>query len=78
MSDTNYVRTERAAEFLGLKRRTLEKWRCTGCGPRFRKLGGAVVYSLRELETWVEAQTRTSTSDPGTRRGSNKNGGGTQ
>jgi predicted DNA-binding transcriptional regulator AlpA len=59
-----FVRTHDAAAFLGLSGRTLEKHRCTGTGPVFRKLGGRVVYAIEDLEAWAAARARNSTSDP--------------
>ena len=54
-----FVRTHDAAAFLGLSGRTLEKHRCTGTGPVFRKLGGRVVYAIEDLEAWAAgAQTQ--------------------
>lgn len=60
-----FVRTHEAAAFLGLSGRTLEKHRCTGTGPVFRKLGGRVVYAIDDLEAWAAERARSSTSDPG-------------
>lgn len=60
-----YLRTAEAAEYVGLSPRTLEKHRCYGTGPVYRKLGGRVVYGIDQLEEWVELGTRNSTSDPG-------------
>lgn len=62
-----FVRTHEAAAFLGLSGRTLEKHRCTGTGPVFRKLGGRVVYAIDDLEAWAAERKRQSTSDPGQR-----------
>jgi predicted DNA-binding transcriptional regulator AlpA len=59
------LRTEEAARWLGLSARTLEKHRCTGGGPAYRKLGGRVVYMVDDLQAWVDAGTRRSTSRPG-------------
>jgi predicted DNA-binding transcriptional regulator AlpA len=59
-----YLRTKEAAEFLSLSARTLEKHRTYGTGPDYRKLGGRVVYSIRDLETWAARGAVTSTSDP--------------
>ena len=67
-----FVRTHDAAAFLGLSGRTLEKHRCTGTGPVFRKLGGRVVYAIDDLEAWAAERARNSTSDPG--RGPTPNG----
>lgn len=61
-----YLRTPDAATYLGLSPRTLEKHRCYGTGPVFRRLGGRVVYALDELEAWAAQGSRRSTSDPGT------------
>ena len=37
-----------------LSHRTLERWRCTGEGPQFLKLGGRVVYRSTDVEA-IEA-----------------------
>ena len=58
-----FVRTHDAAAFLGLSGRTLEKHRCTGTGPLFRKLGGRVVYAIEDLEAWAAERVRQSTSE---------------
>lgn len=60
-----FMRTPDAATYLGLSARTLEKHRCFGTGPVYRKLGGRIVYAITELDSWVELGTRRSTSDPG-------------
>lgn len=59
------LRTEEAARWLGLSPRTLEKHRCTGAGPAYRKLGGRVVYLVDDLEAWIAASVRRSTSYAG-------------
>lgn len=60
------VPTPQAAEYLGgLKTNTLEGWRIKGIGPKYRKIGRLVRYSLEDLDTYIEAQTRTSTSQAG-------------
>lgn len=61
-----YLRTPDAALHVGLSARTLEKHRCYGTGPVYRKLGGRVVYAIDELDAWTELGRRSSTSDPGT------------
>ncbi len=57
-----FLTTEQAAQFLGLRPNTLEIWRYRGTGPRFIKCGRAVRYRLTDIESYVEAQTRQSTS----------------
>ena len=59
-----FVRTPEAARLLDLSPRTLEKHRCEGTGPIYRKLGGRVVYAVDDLEAWAERGAVTSTSDP--------------
>jgi hypothetical protein len=61
----HYLKTPDAAVLLGLSARTLEKHRCYGTGPLFRKLGGRIVYAIADLEAWAELGVRRSTSDPG-------------
>ena len=61
---TRYVRTHEAARMLGISPRTLEKYRCHGSGPTFRKLGGRVVYAVDDLEAWADKAACNSTSDP--------------
>lgn len=60
-----YLKTPDAAAHLGLSPRTLEKHRCYGTGPAFRKLGGRIVYAIEDLDAWAEIGLRRSTSDPG-------------
>lgn len=42
--------------------RTLERWRWTGQGPRFLKIGGRVVYRIEDIEAYEAEQLRSSTS----------------
>ena len=62
---TRYLNTRRAAEHLGLSVRTLNRYRVSGEGPVFLRLGGRVRYLREELDTWAESRPRTSTSDDG-------------
>jgi excisionase family DNA binding protein len=59
------LNTKEAADALGLSERTLERWRVTGGGPRYVKVGRAVRYLLADLIEWVEERRRQSTSDDG-------------
>ncbi len=55
-----------AAEILGLRPRTLQDWRFRGVGPRWLSYSSkAVRYRLADLEAFMEAAERTSTSDTG-------------
>ena len=62
----NFMTTKEAAALMGLKVNTLEIWRLRGSGPRFVKFGRAVRYRLDDLEKYIEAQTRQSTSERAT------------
>lgn len=62
-----YLRTDEAAQFLGLSPRTLEKHRTYGTGPIYRKLGGRVVYAVADLQQWADLGKVSSTSDPNSR-----------
>ena len=58
-----FLRTPEAARFLSLSGRTLEKHRCHGSGPAYRKIGGRVIYAVPDLIAWAERGLRRSTSD---------------
>lgn len=55
--------TPEAAAYVRLKKPTLERFRLTGQGPRFCKLGGAVRYRRGDLDAWLEARSVRSTSE---------------
>jgi predicted DNA-binding transcriptional regulator AlpA len=60
------LRTPDAANYLGLTASTLEKMRLSGNGPRFVRLGArAVGYTIGDLDSFIEAGRRASTSDSG-------------
>jgi hypothetical protein len=55
---------QQAADYLGgLSIRTLEKWRVTGEGPPYVKMGRRVLYRLEDLVAWINSRRRTSTSE---------------
>ncbi len=58
-----YLTCDEAGAHLKLSPRTLEKMRTIGGGPRFRKLGRRVMYSLQDLDTWADSRVCDSTSD---------------
>ncbi len=66
--DTTYLDTRAAAAHLGLSPRTLDRYRVSGEGPEFYKLGSRVRYRLADLEAWAESRRRRSTSDEGLAR----------
>ena len=58
----NLLNTAEAASYLGLKPCTLEKWRCVGGGPVYRKIGKAVRYTEADLSAFLDASRMRSTS----------------
>jgi excisionase family DNA binding protein len=52
-----------AAELLRLSERTLERWRVSGSGPAFTKLGKRVLYREPDLLEWVASHVVNSTSE---------------
>jgi hypothetical protein len=59
------LREADAARRLGTSVRTLQKWRCNGKGPRFVRLSRAVRYDPADLDRFIAAGLRASTSDLG-------------
>lgn len=54
-----------AAKILGVSVHKLRRDRWAGGGVNFVKMSGAVRYSLAEIENFISAKTRKSTSDTG-------------
>ena len=46
----------------GISHRTLERWRWTGEGPKFLKVGGRVVYRLSDVEEYERSITSSASS----------------
>jgi predicted DNA-binding transcriptional regulator AlpA len=64
-TDSHKFNEHEAAEYVGLSRSTLSKRRVFGGGPKYLKLGRRVVYETRDLDVWLNARRRASTSDAG-------------
>lgn len=60
--EPRFMDTESAATYCGSKPATLIKYRWLGQGPAFVKLGRKVLYETAELDRWITASRRTSTS----------------
>jgi len=59
------MRTRQAAAYTGLAKSTLEKLRVTGGGCRYIRIGRVVMYDPDDLDNWMAAHRRISTSDNG-------------
>ena len=64
---------EEVGNLLGISPSSLARWRCEGGGPRFVKLSrgrsGFIRYRRRDVEAFLEASSRNSTSDRGDAHG---------
>jgi hypothetical protein len=60
--ETRYVRDIEAAAFLGVSAHTLRAWRSGGktSGPPVTRVSGMVMYSVKELERFMEERTQES------------------
>ena len=58
------LNTEQAAELLNCTTRKLEADRIKGGGIRYIKIGKCVRYNLSDIETYIQANTVNSTSQP--------------
>jgi excisionase family DNA binding protein len=55
--------THEASDYLRLSRRTLERLRVEGTGPKFVKIGRCVRYIKSNLDDWLAARSVRSTSE---------------
>ena len=61
--------TRDAARFLGCSKSYLDKLRCVGDGPPYHKLGKMIRYDEADLDSWIDARMKRSTSEYETRGG---------
>ena len=61
LADVRHLNQGEVASRWDVSPRTLERWRWTGTGPRFLKVGGRVVYRVEDIEAYEAEQLRTST-----------------
>ena len=60
--ETQLLTPNQVSRILGVKRHTLAVWRCTGrYNLPFVKSGRLVKYHLKDVESFIERQTRTCT-----------------
>ncbi len=57
------MKTPEAARYVRLSKPTLERFRISGDGPAYVKLGGAVRYRKTDLDAWLESRVTRSTSE---------------
>ena len=61
-SNSPFLTVREAADYLRLKKRTLDNMRWMGTGPLFRKHGGRVYYEVKDLLEWSLSSRCKSTS----------------
>lgn len=62
---SHVMRPAEAAAYLSLSRQRLAKLRLTGGGPAYSKAGRSILYTQADLNEWLAANRRVSTSDKG-------------
>ena len=62
-AEEHHLDTREAAAWLGLSPKTLERYRVSGEGPDFIRIGTRVRYLLEDLEKWASARRWTSTTE---------------
>jgi predicted DNA-binding transcriptional regulator AlpA len=62
-TSAEYLNTKQLEARSSVSASTWAKRRLTGDGPPFRKIGKSVRYFWPDVQSWLEAKTRTSTSD---------------
>lgn len=63
------------ASYLGVSVYSMRRWRVYGGGPVYHKIGSRVVYSQADLDEFLAACIRRSTSDPGPKLKAAQKGG---
>lgn len=61
--ETRLLSDRQVAEVMGIPAKTLQGFRYKGGGPKFIKVGRSVRYRAADVEAWLEANTKTSTSE---------------
>lgn len=61
--NADILTTPEAAEYCKLGKSTFDRFRVTGEGPRYSKLGGSVRYRKIDLDAWIASRLVSSTSE---------------
>jgi excisionase family DNA binding protein len=61
--EPEYYKPRQAAEYLNTSTSTLAKRRLYGGGPKFSRIGRAIRYARSDLDTFMAANTVSSTSE---------------
>ena len=61
--ESGFFDTRRAADYLGLSRRTPDGYRVSGAGPAFHRFGNRVRYRRSDLDAWAADRRATTTAE---------------
>ena len=60
LSTSVFLSESEAADYLGISKKTLQRWRFDHKGPAYAKLNGKLIrYHQADLDEWVDQQTIT-------------------
>lgn len=54
LRDRAGLSTSEASTYTSLSAATLKKYRCSGTGPRYARIGSKIVYRPSDLDAWLE------------------------
>ena len=60
---TQHLDQRHLARRWAMSPRTLERWRWTGEGPRYLRIGGRIVYRMRDIEAFEAERLHASTTE---------------
>ena len=60
-----FVNVSEASSYTGISISQLNKYRVFGGGPTYHKIGRRVIYTYDDLDFWLAAYRRVTTSDVG-------------
>jgi predicted DNA-binding transcriptional regulator AlpA len=72
MTSDPLLRASDAADYLGLSKATLAKWRVYGTGPAFLKVGARVCYRVSDINDWLDDHRYRHTAESETARNPNR------
>ena len=61
--DKQLLTQQRLSDLIDVSERTLERWRVEGSGPVFCRAGRKILYRPDDVDAWLIASRRKSTSD---------------
>ncbi|MPZ16580.1 MAG: helix-turn-helix domain-containing protein [Luteitalea sp.] len=62
-AQTILVPEDQFADEIGQSKRSIERWRRIGFGPRYVKLGRRVLYRRCDIDQWLESRVRQHTAE---------------